>query len=91
MQLGIFTKTFARPTLADVLDAVQQHGLHYVQFNMACVGLPAMPDQIDSDVCDQIRKEMAVRNITMAAISGTFNMIHPDIRERQRGLQRLAV
>jgi sugar phosphate isomerase/epimerase len=91
MQLGIFARTFVRPTPTAVLDAVKAHGLNYVQFNMACAGLPPMPDRIDPELCDRIRQEMAARNLTMVAVSGTFNMIHPDSDKRQRGLRRLAV
>jgi sugar phosphate isomerase/epimerase len=31
------------------------------------------------------------RNLTMAAVSGTFNMIHPNPRKRRDGLRRLGV
>ena len=91
MQIGIFAKTFVRPTLEETLDAVKAHGLGCVQFNMVCAGLPSMPDCIESAHCDTIRREMSLRNITMAAVSGTFNMIHPDIQRRRTGLQRLRV
>ncbi len=39
MQIGIFAKTFVRPTLEATLDAVVAHDLHCLQFNMACAGL----------------------------------------------------
>ncbi|MCL7455522.1 MAG: sugar phosphate isomerase/epimerase, partial [Anaerolineae bacterium] len=77
MQLGIFTKVFERPTLELVLDAVAAHGLRQVQFNMSCAGLPSMPDVIPPGLPERIRYEMAARGMTMAAVSGTFNMIHP--------------
>jgi sugar phosphate isomerase/epimerase len=89
MQLGIFANTFVRPTLEGVLDAVKAHGLECVQFNMASAGVPSLPDWIDPDLCDRIRQKMAARNITMAAVSGTFNMIDPDLQKRRDGLQRL--
>lgn len=91
MQIGIFAKTFVRPTLEETLDAVNAYGLGCVQFNMVCAGLPSMPDRIEIEYCDTIRREMSLRNITMAAVSGTFNMIHPDIQRRRTGLQRLRV
>jgi len=91
MQIGILARTFVRPTLTAMLDAVKAHGLNYVQFNLACAGLPPMPDRIDPELCDRIRQEMVARNLTMVAVSGTFNMIHPDLSQRQRGLRRLAV
>ena len=42
MHLGIFAKTFPRPTLEETLDAVADHGLTHVQFNMSCIGLPTL-------------------------------------------------
>jgi sugar phosphate isomerase/epimerase len=91
MQLGIFAKTFSRPALEDVLDAVVTHGLHCIQFNFACAGLPSLPERIDPAVADKIRREMEARKISMAAVSGTFNMIHPDLQRRREGLHRLSV
>ena len=89
MQIGIFAKTFVRPTLEETLDAVKAYGLGCVQFNMVCAGLTSMPDRIEIEHCDTVRREMASRNITMAAVSGTFNMIHPDVQNRRTGLKRL--
>jgi sugar phosphate isomerase/epimerase len=91
MRLGIFAKTFPRPTLEETLDAVRSHGLDCVQFNMACVGLPTLPERIDSDVCARIRETFAARHIALAAVSGTFNMIHPDLEARRDGLRRLRI
>jgi sugar phosphate isomerase/epimerase len=91
MQLGIFAKTFVRPTLEATLDAVRDHGLECVQFNMACAGLPPLPDQISVVLADRIREELVMRGLTMAAVSGTFNMIHPDAQQRRDGLRRLDV
>ena len=89
MDIGIFSKTFARPTLGAVLDAVAEHGVHAVQFNLSCAGVEEIPDVIAPTLVATIRQEMAARGITMSAISGTFNMIHPDMAERQAGLRRL--
>lgn len=89
MEIGIFAKTFARHSLEAILDAVQQCGLHQIQFNMSCTGLPSMPERIEPDIVRRIAKETAARNMNIAAVSGTFNMIHPNISERQLGLYRL--
>lgn len=91
MEIGIFAKTFNQPTLDDVLDSVHDHGLKCVQFNMVCAGQPSMPDAIDEALVEQIRSGLAERDIRMEAISGTFNMIHPDVQVRQDGLRRLEV
>jgi sugar phosphate isomerase/epimerase len=89
MQIGIFAKTFVRPTLIETLDAVVAHGIHCVQFNLACAGLPSMPDRIEPALIANIRRELDARDLTMAAVSGTFNMIHPDLQQRRDGLRRL--
>ena len=91
MQIGIFAKTFIRPRLEEVLDSVKAHGLGCVQFNMACAGLAALPDGIDLTVSDYIQLEMSRRGLSMSAVSGTFNMIDPDIVRRREGLRRLSV
>jgi sugar phosphate isomerase/epimerase len=89
MRIGVMAKTFVRAGLEEALDAVLLHGLDCVQFNMACVGLPPLPEQIDPSVTARIRRETEARGITLAAVSGTFNMIHPDFSVRRDGLRRL--
>src|SRR5688500_9509403 len=72
MQIGIFEKVFRRPTLDATLDAVREHGLTAVQFDLLSAGLPSMPDQIEPEQAQAIQHALAARGITMAAISGTF-------------------
>jgi sugar phosphate isomerase/epimerase/pimeloyl-ACP methyl ester carboxylesterase len=91
MRLGIFAKTFVRPTLAETLDAVVARGLDCIQFNFACAGLPSMPDKIAPELAAQIGREIKQRKLTVAAVSGTFNMIDPDVARRREGLRRLEV
>jgi sugar phosphate isomerase/epimerase len=91
MHLGIFAKTFVRPTLEETLDAVASHGLTHVQFNMSCAGLPTLPDRIDEDLCVWIARLLKDRGITMAAISGTFNLCDPDAGRLEENLRRLDV
>jgi sugar phosphate isomerase/epimerase len=94
MRLGIFTKTFGGKTLDEKLAAVTAQGMHDVQFNLSCAGLPSLPDdpeQLDTARCTLIRETFARHGVHMAAISGTFNMIHPDVALRETGLRRLGV
>ena len=91
IQLGIFARTFTRQTVEETFDAVVAYGLHCVQFNMTCAGLPSLPDHIENTVLAHIYREAALRKINIAAVSGTYNMIHPNPEEQQAGLQRLRV
>jgi sugar phosphate isomerase/epimerase len=91
MILGIHVGTFTRPTLEASLDAVKQHGLACVHFKMNSAGLEPMPRRIDQATCDRIGRAMQAREISMATLSGTFNMIHPDPGQRREGLKRLEV
>ena len=89
IQLGIFAKTFSRPQLEGVFDAVREHQLDCVQFNMACAGLPTLPDDIAPSLAIRIHEATMSRGIEIAAVSGTYNMAHPDPEARQAGLRRL--
>jgi len=91
IEIGIFTKTFTRSTLEGTLDAVAAHGIRAVQFNLSCAGLPSMPERLDPASVAHIRDALAARSLTMAALSGTFNTIHPDLQQREDGLRQLGV
>lgn len=89
MELGIFTSTFSRPTLEETLDAVASHGLHHVQINLACAGMPSLPERIEPEVAGRIRRAASERGIALTSLSGTFNMAHPDPAHRADGARRL--
>jgi sugar phosphate isomerase/epimerase/pimeloyl-ACP methyl ester carboxylesterase len=89
MQLGIFAKTFVRPSLAETLEAVSACGLDCVQFNFSCAGLGAMPEKIAPESLAAIAGELRRSGLSVAAVSGTFNMIDPDAARRREGLRRL--
>jgi sugar phosphate isomerase/epimerase len=91
VRLGIFAKTFARSSPEGVFDALATHDLRETQFNMSVTGLSSMPDEIAPALADRVREAAAKRNITVAAVSGTFNMAHPDEEVRRDGLRRLGV
>jgi sugar phosphate isomerase/epimerase len=91
MRLGIFAKTFEVPTVEGVFAAVKAHGLDCVQFNMSCAGLPSTPDEITPATAARIRAAAQAAGVEIAAVSGTYNMIHPDLQVRAQGLRRLGV
>jgi sugar phosphate isomerase/epimerase len=91
VRLGIFAKTFARSSPERAFDALAGHGLGETQFNMSVAGLSPLPDEIAPALADRVRVAAADRRISLVAVSGTFNMIHPDIEVRRDGLRRLGV
>ena len=91
MQPGIFAKTFAAQGAVAVLTAVRDAGYTAAQFNMACLGLPPMPDAITPDVARGIAAASRGTGVAIAAVSATYNMIHPDRSVRDSGMRRLGV
>lgn len=93
MRLGVFSKTFARDDVAGVFAAVAAQGIGAVQFNWESLGQgdDTMPDGLDGTTCDAVREAAAGAGIEIAAVSGTFNIVHPDGRASgMRRLERLA-
>ncbi|MXN53687.1 TIM barrel protein [Shinella sp. AETb1-6] len=91
MKLGIFAKTFEGTQPGPVLKAVAGAGFVCAQYNMACSGLASMPDAIDEGQARAIAGAAHKAGIEIAAVSGTYNMIHPDRAVREAGHRRLAV
>jgi len=91
MILGLFARTFPRPAVEQVFDAVAAHGVSSLQFNFACAGLPSLPESLEPGLLERIRRAAGERGLALAAVSGTFNMIHPAPAQRQDGLRRLEV
>ncbi|MCB0045617.1 MAG: sugar phosphate isomerase/epimerase [Caldilineaceae bacterium] len=89
MEIGIFARTFARPTAEEVFDAVVAAGIPAIQFNWLSAGLDPLPGSIDDRIIQQVRQAAADRNLQIASVSGTFNMIHPDPAVRVDGMDRL--
>jgi sugar phosphate isomerase/epimerase len=91
MALGIFARTFSETGAAAVLSAVRAAGYRTTQFNLACLGGPSMPDEIDPATSAQVREAAEAAGVSIAAVSGTYNMAHPDAAVRAQGLARLNV
>jgi sugar phosphate isomerase/epimerase len=91
MQLGIFAKTFPGTDPRQVLSAVRDCGFATTQFNLACVGLPSMPDEVAPETIGAIQAASEETGVSLAALSGTYNMAHPDKSVRERGLKQLGV
>jgi sugar phosphate isomerase/epimerase len=90
MELGIFARTYARPTLESALDAVRADGLDWVQLNLSSAGLPTVPEALPSGLAERVCRALAERGLRVAALSGTINLIHPDLAQRTLNVRHLA-
>jgi sugar phosphate isomerase/epimerase len=70
--------TIRRETLDETLDAIVEHGVHHLQYHV-----PTGPSLAE------VREAMNARQITISALSGTYNMIDPDVEKRHAGLRML--
>lgn len=91
MRLGIFAKTFPGVEPGPVLAAVAAAGFETAQYNFACSGLPSMPDDVPREAATAIAQASASSGVPLCAVSGTYNMAHPDPSVRAEGLRRLEV
>lgn len=91
MRIGVFAKTFAGSSPLPVLTAVKAAGFDCAQFNLACAGLPALPEAVPQEVLAAIRAAVAASGVELVALSGTANLIHPDPSAREAGLRQVGV
>src|SRR5690606_29133607 len=64
-------------TLAGILAAAKADGFDLIHFNFASAGLPSLPEPEDLIRCEGIRGDLTSAGMNLAAVSGTFNAIHP--------------
>ena len=91
MQLGIFARTFPGTTPLSVMGAAKAAGFDAVHYNLSCSGLPSLPDRVDTASCAEIVDAARQTGMTIAGLSGTYNMAHPDPQLRADGARRLRV
>jgi sugar phosphate isomerase/epimerase len=91
MKIGIFAKTFSRPTIEELFQAIASYGIYTVQFNMSCAGLETFPGNVSSDLVQGITDAAEQATVELAALSGTFNMAHPDPAVRRDGLDKFEI
>lgn len=78
MHIGLMEGTIRRDRLVDTLDATVDQGIHHLQFHIN----PSLS-------VDEVYEAVNDRGIHIVALSGTYNMIDPDIQKRQAGLKKL--
>jgi sugar phosphate isomerase/epimerase len=82
MLAGIFSRTYAAKGEA-VFAAIQADGFSTAQLNLSSLGLESLPHSLPEDVALQAKDDAAKHGVVLAALSGTYNMAHPDIAYRK--------
>ena len=90
MKLGIFAKTFAGSSPEVVLGAAARAGFPAVQYNMACSGIGALPEVVPDAVALAVRQASLESGVQIVGLSATYNMIHPDMAQREAGRRSFA-
>ncbi|MCG9129883.1 hypothetical protein JT359_20030, partial [Candidatus Poribacteria bacterium] len=76
MHIGLMEGTIRRDSVAETLDATVHQRIYHLQYHVSS----------EISVVD-VKNEMDARDIQIVALSGTYNMIDPDIEKRKSGLR----
>lgn len=88
MELGIFSRTYETSDLEDTYKRMSANGIFHTQFNFSNAGIPTLPENVSDEDMECIRSLTEKYQIKIDALSGTFNMIAPDLEERQKGCEQ---
>ena len=91
MELGMYTAELSRPTVEELFRDICGYGFTQVQFDFRSVLDEQMPESIPEGLIQRVREAADEYGVTIAAVNGTFNMIHPDPSVRADGVRRFEV
>jgi sugar phosphate isomerase/epimerase len=82
MYPAVFGRIYPGTDASDVLDAAAADGFCGVQFNLMSAGLASLPDHLPDGLAEAVRRHAKQKQLQIAALSGTYNMAHPDASVR---------
>ncbi len=85
MYPAVFARTYPSTDSSEVMAAVAADGYAGVQFNLQCAGIASIPEQLPEGLAELIARQAASAGLRIAALSGTYNMAHPDPLARAKG------
>ena len=100
-RLGILSVELERNGLEANLDAIKEHGIGTVQYHIGSAvpgvekrpavirGWSLMAPYLTPELVAQIHDGFLARDLNMAAVDGTYNMIDPDLDARATGAAAL--
>ena len=90
MHLGVMTKEYNMESWEQILDRIAAQGMHALHVNPASAGLHPEGPLLTLQRAHALADAVSAHRLEIAAISGTYNMIHPDLEIRASGCKRLA-
>ena len=88
MKLGLITGEIKRDTVEEVFFAIRGYGINDVQFTYESVVNEELPSDISTELTKRVFRAAKTNGITIGAVNGTFNMVHPDPAIRDDGIKR---
>lgn len=89
LPIGIFARTYPGRTADAVFSAIAASGIRNTQLNLSCVGLETVPDTIPTNEMTDMSEKSNHYRVSISALSGTCNLIHPDPQHRTIFVKRL--
>ena len=86
-RLGIFARTFGRDTPAEVAASVGAAGYALAHWNFAAVGRVTLAADVDDEQFSVVGHAFHDQGLGIPSVSGTFNMINPNIDLRSRQIE----
>jgi sugar phosphate isomerase/epimerase len=87
--LGLLSPEFPSDSLSANLDAIAATGAVSVQFDLVSAVAHTFPTELSEATIETIKAAFSERQLTLAALSGTYNMIDPDPQARELGAKGL--
>ena len=91
MKLGLITGEIKRDTVEEVFCTIRGYGIDDVQFTFESIVNEELPIYINADLTKRVFQAAKTNGITISAVNGTFNMVHPDPAIREDGIRRFEV
>jgi len=83
VELGIFSRTYQPVGIDGIFARIAHDGFQTVQFNFSSAGLPSLPKDWPEATIRNVMVSAERSGVTICALSGTYNMAHPDATQRQ--------
>lgn len=82
MDLGVFSRTYSLAGVDRIFGRIAQDGFQATQFNFSSAGLPSLPPEWPGTAIEKVTVAARTHGLSICALSGTYNMAHPDAARR---------